>query len=200
MRKNRIFCLSLYYLCGALLLSSLSGFTVQDVFAGEKGATAEWRHTYDLIMLWVNFGILSFILVKFGKKPIMNFLRAQKDELAEEIGSLEQKKESMISEINKTRQALQDSDARFAELREKIIRMGEQKRDEIITQAQQQSEMMMEIAKQKIGNRILVAKREFKAELVDNAFDMATERIPKEMTDEDNEKLVQRYLSAAYAD
>jgi len=193
MKKNRFFCLSL---CAALLLISLCGFTVQDVFASEEGA-ADWRPTYDLIMLWVNFGILSFILIKFGKKPIMNFLRSQKDELAEEIGNLERQKEDMISEINKTKQELKESDARFAELKAKIIQLGEQKREDSITQALQQSEMMMEIAKQKIGNRILVAKREFKAELVDTAFDMASEKISKEITAEDNDKMIHKYLATA---
>ncbi|MEE4358446.1 MAG: ATP synthase F0 subunit B [Desulfococcaceae bacterium] len=186
---KRFVCLSLL-ICGLMLLSE------PEVFAGEKG---DWRPKYDLFMLWLNFGILAFIIVRFGKKPLMNFLHSQRDELAEEIGNLEKEKERMIAEINKTRQALKDSDAHFAELKEKIIRQGEQRKEEIIRQASEQSEIMMEIAKQKIGNRILVAQREFKEELVDTAFDAALERLPKEMTDADNDKLVRQYLETASA-
>ncbi|MEZ4525498.1 MAG: hypothetical protein R2941_06205 [Desulfobacterales bacterium] len=190
MKRNQIFFL---YLCTVLLLT-LCG--VQDVFAEEEGA-AGWRPTYDLIMLWVNFGILAYILVRFGKKPLMNFLRSQKDELAEEIGSLEKKKSQVVAEIEKTRQTLADSESYFAELKEKIIQQGEQKREEIIRQAQQQTETMMEIAKQKIGGRILAAKREFKAELVDAAFDLAEERLPREVNDADNSRLISVYMSTA---
>jgi F-type H+-transporting ATPase subunit b len=187
---NRIVCLSLY-VCGTLLLSLFG----QDVFAGEEAA--DWRPKYDMIMMWVNFGILVFIIVRFGKKPIMNFLHSQKDELAEEIGNLEREKENVIADINKTRKSLEESDAQFDELKEKIIQMGGQKRDELIRQATEQSEIMMEIARQKIGNRIYVAKREFKNELVDTAFDMASERISKEITDEDNDKMIRKYLVTA---
>lgn len=190
MKKNQIFCL---YLCLVLLLT-LCG--VQNVFAEEEGA-AGWRPTYDLIMLWVNFGILSFILVRFGKKPLMNFLHSQKDELAEEIGNLEKKKSEVVAEIDKTQQTLIESDAYFADLKGRIIQQGEQKRDEIIRQAQQQTETMMEIAKQKIGGRIIAAKRDFKAELVDAAFDMAAERLPREVNEEDNSRLINLYMSSA---
>lgn len=194
MKNNHIFCLSLYYICGALLIC-FWGVGVQDVFADEEGAG--WRPAYDLIMLWVNFGILAFIIVRFGKKPLMNFLHSQKDELAKEIGHLEKEKSKVVAEIEKTQQALKDSDAYFADLKGKIIQQGEQKRDEIIRQAQQQTETMMEIAKQKIGGRIIAAKRDFKAELVDAAFDMATERLPREVNDADNERLINLYMTSA---
>ncbi len=190
MKKNQIFCL---YLCGILMLT-LCG--VQDVFAEEEGAPG-WRPTYDLIMLWVNFGILACILVRFGKKPLMNFLHTQKDELAEEIGSLEKKKSQVVAEIEKTRKSLADSESYFAELKEKIIQQGEQKREEIIRQAQEQTQTMMEIAKQKIGGRILAAKREFKAELVDAAFDLAEARLPREVNEEDNSRLISVYMATA---
>ncbi len=195
MKKNQIFCHSLL-MCGALL-TVLWGFGAGEVFASEEGGAADWRPTYDLIMLWVNFGILSFILIRFGKKPLMNFLRSQKDELAEEIGHLEREKTKVTAEIEKTQQTLKDSETYFADLKEKIIIQGQQKRDEIIRQAQQQTETMMEIAKQKIGGRILTARRDFKAELVDAAVDMAARKLTREVNDADNERLISLYLSTA---
>ncbi|MGE0084806.1 MAG: hypothetical protein AB7S75_10320 [Desulfococcaceae bacterium] len=194
MKKNQIFCPSLF-VCSALLIV-LFVFGAGEVFAGEKGGP-EWRPTYDKVMMWVNFGILVFILVRFGKKPLMNFLRSQKDELADEIGKLEKEKTKIVTEIEKTQQALKDSDTYFADLKEKIIRQGEQKREVIILQARQQTETMMEIAKQKISGRIIAAKREFKAEMVDAAFDMATERLPREVNDGDNERLIGLYMASA---
>lgn len=193
MKKNHFFCLSLL-MCSVLLIV-LCGFG--EVFASEKGGGPEWRPTYDKVMTWINFGILAFILIRFGKKPIMNFLRSQKDEVADEIEKLEKEKSRVGAEIEKTQQALADSDAHFSDLRNRIIRMGEQKKEEIIRQAQQQTETMMEIAKQKIGGRILAARRDFKAELVDAAVDMATERLPREVNDADNERLLSLYLSTA---
>jgi F-type H+-transporting ATPase subunit b len=189
---KQISCLALCMMCGALLLHVMGA----DAFAGEKG---DWRPTYDLVMKWVNFAILVFLIVWFGRKPIMNFLRSQKEEVAEEIELLEKKKAELAEEIRKTQKALEESDAHFADLKDKIILQGEKRKQELIEDARKQSEYMMETAKKKIGNQILQAKQAFKTELIDAAMDIAEKRLPKEMTHEDNEKMVNLYLSSVSA-
>jgi len=164
-------------------------------WAGEEGGN--WRGTYDEVMLWVNFAILVFVVVKFGKEPIMNFLRSQKDELSLEIKEIEDEKKAVELKIQETHKALADSDAHFADLKERIINQGERKRQEIIKEAEQQSIMMMDIAKQKIGSRIINAKRSFRDELIDSAFDMAEKQLPQQVTEEDNQKMVDLYLANA---
>ncbi|MBW2449150.1 MAG: hypothetical protein JRE92_01825, partial [Deltaproteobacteria bacterium] len=62
-----------------------------DALAAEK--SSNWRPIYDLILRYINFGIIVFVIVKYGKTPIMNFLRGQKDKLASEIKRLEDEKE-----------------------------------------------------------------------------------------------------------
>ena len=143
-------------LSGGLLLLLLSG----SAWAGEE--SGNWRATYDSVMLWVNFAILVFVIVKYGKAPAMGFLRSRKDELALEIREIEAEKDAVVSKIEETRQALADSDAHFADLKERIVQQGERKRENIIKEAEQQSIMMMEVAKQKIGSRIIAAKRAFR--------------------------------------
>lgn len=189
---KQISCLALCMMCGALLLHVMGA----EAFAGEQ---ADWRPTYDLVMKWVNFAILVFIIVWFGKKPIMNFLRSQKEEVAEEIELLEKKKAELAEEIRKTQKALEESDAHFANLKDKIVLQGEKRKEELIEEARQQSAFMMEMSKKKIGNQILQAKRNFKVELIDAAMDIAEKRLPDEMTLEDDEKLVNLYLSSVSA-
>jgi len=155
----------------------------------------DWRPTYDLIMMWVNFAILVFVIVKFGKGPIMGFLRGQKETVAQEIEELEKQKESVKSRIQETEKALQESDATFEELKAKIIRQGELKKQEIIEQAHRQSEIMMENAKQKVGNQIVQAKRQFKEELIDLAVDLAEKKLALEITEEDNQRMMDQYLA-----
>lgn len=177
----------------ALGLTLVSGSA--EVLASEKEAGG-WRQTYDLVMMWINFGILAFVIVKFGKNPIMDFLRGHKAELAREIGDIEEKKKAVMGEINKTYRVLDQSDARFAELKEKIVRQGEKKKQELIEDAQEQSRLILETAKQKIESRIVQAKASFRAELIDSAVEKAMERMPQEITEEDDRKLIEQYLSA----
>ncbi len=155
-----------------------------------------WRPTYDLIMVWVNFAILAFVLVKYGKDPIMDFLRGRKAELAREIGDIEEKKKSVMAKITDTYRILDESDARFAKLKEKIVQQGERKKQEIIEDAQEQSRLILEMTKQKIESRITQAKATFRAELIDAAVERAMERLPKEVTEEDDRKLIEQYLAS----
>ncbi len=159
--------------------------------------TGNWRGTYDLIMMWVNFGILAFIIVKFGRKPLMDFLYSQRAQVAEEIGRLEEEKSRMTDKINKTFKILDESDAHFEKIKERIVEEGEKRKQEIIDEANEQSRMIIEMSKQKVGNKIYRARENFRAELVDLAMELAMKRIPGEITQEDNERLIEEYISAA---
>lgn len=168
-------------------------FLGPDAVAAEK--VSSWRPTYDLILRWINFGIIVFLVVKYGKTPIMNFLRGQKEKLAREIKRLEDKKQGITADIEETLKTIDESEVRFAEIKERILRQGEQKKEAIIQTAQTQSKTMLEDAKRRIDTYFIQAKNTFRAEMIDRAFDLAMERFPKEITAEDNEKLTIEYLN-----
>ncbi|QTA91997.1 F0F1 ATP synthase subunit B family protein [Desulfonema magnum] len=168
-----------------------------EALAAEE-AGSSWRGTYDLIMLWLNFGILAFVCVKFGKKPLMDFLHGRKKEVADEISQVEKEKEQLVNKIKETYKVLDESEVQFSELKQKIVSQGEKKRQNIIEDAQRQSQIMLETSKQKIGSQILQAKSKFRSEMIDEAVALATERLPKEMSDEDDQKFVEEYITSAF--
>jgi len=168
-------------------------FLGYEALAAEKASS--WRPIYDLILRWINFGIIVFLVVKYLKTPIMNFLRGQKEKLAQEIKRLEDKKKGVSANIEETLKTIGESEVRFTELKERIVRQGEKKKESIIQTAQKQSKMMLEDAKRRIDTHFIQAKNKFKAEMIDKAIDLAMERLPKEITTEDNEKLTIEYLT-----
>jgi F-type H+-transporting ATPase subunit b len=186
---NKIILISCCIITGLLSLHFLG----HDAVAAEKASS--WRPTYDLILRWINFGIIVFLVVKYGKTPIMNFLRGQKEKLAREIKRLEDKKQGITADIEETLKTIDESEVRFAELKERILRQGEQKKEAIIQTAQTQSKTMLEDAKRRIDTYFIQAKNKFRAEMIDRAIDLAMERFPKEITAEDNEKLTVEYLT-----
>jgi len=173
-------------------------FLGHDALAAEK--SSGWRPMYDLILRWINFGIIVFLIVKYGKTPIMNFLRGQKDKLAQEIDRLENEKEDAKAKIKETLKTVDESDVRFSELKDRIIRQGEKKKTEIIESAQNQSKLMLEDGKRRINTYFLQAKNEFRAELIDRAMDMAMERLPEEITPQDNDKFIHLFLESTSAE
>ena len=188
--KNKIAGISYCFIAVVLSLHFLG----HDAFAAEK--SSNWRPTYDLILRYINFGIIVFLIIKYGKTPLMNFLRGQKEKLAKEIKRLEDEKEDVASQVKEMIKTIDESEERFEELKERIVQQGEKKKVAIIQTAQAQSESMIVNAKQRIESHFLQAKNDFRAELIDNAIDLALERFPKEMSPEDNENFTRDFLTS----
>jgi len=184
---------SIFFYLIAMVLSL--HFLSHDALAAET--SSGWRPIYDFILRWINFGIIVFVIVKYGKTPTMNFLRGQKDKLAQEINLLEYEKENATAKIKEILKAVDESDVRFSELKGRIIKQGEKKKTEIIESAQNQSRMMLEDAKRRIATHFMQAKNEFRGELIDRAMNMAMERLPKEITPEDNDKFTRLFLDSS---
>jgi len=165
-----------------------------DALAGED--SDNWRPIYDLVMRWINFGILAFVLIKFGGPPLKDFLQGRKEELAREIKKVEDEKEKLEGRIKEALKTLAESDSRFVELKARIIEQGEKGKQKIIEKAQTQSRIMMEGAKQKIDSQIKQAKNMLRAEMVDSAIALAFERLPEVITDEDSLRFVDSYLNS----
>jgi len=188
-RLDKIMWLFFYLLLGVISFH-LCG---QDVWAAENAGS--WRSTYDIVLKWINFIILAFVLVKYGRAPLMKFLRGTKENLAREIKQIENEKAELKTKVKETSKILDESEVRFAELKERIVRQGEKKKDAIIQTAQKQSKMMLEDGKRRIDAHFIQTKNKFRAEMIDSAFELAMERLPKEITAEDNENLTIEYLT-----
>jgi len=189
----------LLWVCGGISLGILGlHLCGHEAFAAEK--TSNWRPTYDLIMRWVNFGIIVFVLNRYAKTPLKNFLRSKKEDLAQEIDELEEKKEDANAKISETQKTIDASDVRLAELKVRIVQQGEREKLKIVESAQQQSRAMLEDANRRIDASILQARNTVKGELIDAAIDLAMERLPQEITAVDNEKFVSAYLTSTKAE
>jgi F-type H+-transporting ATPase subunit b len=174
-----------------------AGATMMLVFAAAPASASSggWRPVYDEVMLWVNFFILAFIIVKYGRKPLMNFLNGQKDEIADQIHRLQKEKNALEAKIKKATAMIEDSSIRFEEIKTRIIADGERTKQEIIENAKAQSKNIIEAEKLKASTQIVQAKTRFISELVDQASALALSKLPTEVTAADQEKLQQLFIS-----
>ena len=168
---------------------------VPEGIAAGNGGT--WRTTYDLVMRWVNFLILAAIIVKFGRRPLMDFLNGRKEEIAYELRRLEEKKQAVLQKVGDMQQQLEDSQARYEQIKERIIRQGRNRKQAIIDEAHRESRLLMEATKSHIDNRLRSAKRELRAEIIDLAVDKATQKLPKVLTDKDNRRLLEKFMESS---
>jgi len=181
---------SISFLFGAFIICHLLG---SEALATE--AEGGWRSNYDLIMMWVNFAIMVIVAVKFGKAPIKGFFRDQKENIARTINEIEAQKEANIAHIRQTRQLMQESGARFEEIKEKIIAEGQRKQQAIVETARRESKLMIDHTNFWIDHQVLQAKQRLKSELIDLALEHALQRLPQAFTPEDNQKYINHYLA-----
>jgi F-type H+-transporting ATPase subunit b len=158
------------------------------------GDNPEWRPTYDLILRWVNFLILAAVIVKYGREPIKNFFKQQKEDVVSELNELETEKERVLGEIQAAKTQAAESEVRLKELKERLISQGETKKQQIVEQAWVQSAAMIEETHKKMETRIAQAKSRLKMELADLAFEQATQQLPKIITETDNQRLFDIYM------
>ena len=84
-----------------------------------------WRPIYDLAMRWLNFLIIVFVLIKFGRKPIKDFLTNRREEIDYQIKKYEQQKDAAEQKVLEARKMLDDHTIRFEKIKQRIIEDGE---------------------------------------------------------------------------
>jgi len=180
-----------YVLSFVLLFILLTGST-----AMASGGSEGWRETYDLAMKWINFGILIVLFIKFAKTPLMNFLNTQSESLARDIKRLEEAKKKSQDRSKEIAGQLADRQSRVDSIKEKIIQQGAKEKEKIVKDAKGQSRYMLEDARKRMASQVLQAKIKLQSELVDEVISLAMERLPREITDADNNALLGQYFSA----
>jgi F-type H+-transporting ATPase subunit b len=180
---------------GVLVFSVFFMCMVEPAWA-EEGAR-EWRPIYDLAMRWINFGILVFFLVKFAGPLLVKVLKDQKSEIQQNMERIQQEKDQLLAKLQEAKYTLENSGERLEEIKNRIIEQGERRKQEIIQSANEQSEMMLKNAQLRIGNLINRARRKMMIDLLDMAMEKAIERLPGEITGEDDNRLIKKYLEAA---
>jgi F-type H+-transporting ATPase subunit b len=183
-----------FFGCFLIAVFAVLLFGVTDAMAAET--TSSWRSTFDLVMRWVNFVIIAFILVKFGRKPIKDFLSNRREKIDQQIKKYEQQKEAAEEKIKEANQMLKDSAARFEKIKTRIIEDGEKKKQQIIEDARQESMILLAGTRQKIEYQIVEAKNLIRSEMIESAIALAEKRLPEEITAVDEQKLIDHFMES----
>jgi F0F1-type ATP synthase membrane subunit b/b' len=127
-------------------------------------------------------------LVRYGGPPLVNFLRNQKADIQKKIEQAQKQKDEMAAMLDQAKVSLQESASRLEDIKARIIEQGEHKKQEIIEESRAQSRLMLESARHRIDYQIHLAHEKLRLE-----------QLPNEITAEDNQKLVDKYLATAVA-
>lgn len=155
------------------------------------------RAKWDTIMRWVNFGILAALFFKYAKTPLRLFVKGKKEETARSIQQLEKRKSEAEAKIRDGQIQLEASQKRLVMIKERIVADGQRRKKEIVVQARQESRRMLESARIKIDNQIREAYNTVRLELIDMATEKAATKLPRVITENDQDQLVEQWIDAA---
>jgi len=167
-------------------------FTAVAVASGaEEGGGSLWKE-----YMWkiINFLILVVVLVKFGKKPLQDYLKQRTEIIAKTLQEAKEAKEAAQKALREVEGRLKAKDAEIEAIIAASKRSGEQERDQIIEDSTRLKEQILEQAKTNIDFEVKHAKEVIKAEAVEIAMELAEKKIKENITKDDQEKLLQDSL------
>ena len=159
--------------------------------------TPSWRPTYDFVMRWVNFAIMAFLFAKFAWGPLTRWLKGQGDEVAAQLRDMEEKKQTIIAKMAETREQIQQRAQYLEDLMTRTTEAAKQDKDRIVELAKAEGAQMIRDAKQRADYQIAAAKKNFRAELIEEAVELAAQKLPTVISSEDESRLQEDYLSRA---
>ncbi len=145
-----------------LMLAASFLLAPQGVMA-EDGA-GDWRSTYDLALRWINFGILVFLILKYARKPLVNFFKEKSEDVKQEIKAVEQEKAEILTRVDEILQARDHSQEKLEKLKERIIVQGKAKKQHIIEDDRKESKILLESDQRKIESQMITAHVNIRAE------------------------------------
>ena len=164
-----------------------------DAFAAQK--TSEGRKLYNTIMLFVNFGILAFLFIKYARKPLVNFLKGESSKIAEDLDSIDEQLKKARSALSIEEEKFSGTEERMQKIKADIIELGHSEKEKIVENAKQTADKMIEDTKRKSEYKLEEAKKMLGTEVMDIAISVAKEKIQKEISPEDDEALFNQFLS-----
>ena len=148
----------------------------------------------DLFWRVVNFIALMIILVKFGAKPIASALGGRQTAVKNELEDLETRRDDAEGQYRQFEAKLATVEKDIGSIVEKAVAQAEVEKTKILEKAEQAVDDMKRQAEQAIQNEIVEARRDLKNEVADQAAVMAEELIIKNLTPEDQVKIIENYL------
>jgi len=170
-------------------------FAFGSAWASSEGGGGGIDKGKDLIWRTMNFGVLAAVLIFLLRKPLAKGLASRRQGIKDRLDDLEKQKQEAAKQLAEYKEKLTRLDEEAEKIIAQYIQDGEAAKAKIIEEATAASEKLQEQAKKNIEHEFDKAKQELKAEMAEQAVAMAEELIKKHIKDEDQEQIIDEYLT-----
>ena len=185
-RKRRLFAAGSFAV-GSVLLSSMA------LAAG--GAADRSGDLLDLLYRFINFALLVIILfVVLKKVPIKEFFSSRIEGIKKELEDLKKQKETAERKARDLESKLNAFAGERGEILAQYRADGLAEKERILAEAKERAKQILGQAEVSIQYEMQTAKEKLKQEVVALAAQRAEEIIAREMTDKDQDRLVNEFI------
>nr|WP_269750888.1 ATP synthase F0 subunit B [Desulfosalsimonas propionicica] len=143
----------------------------------------------------MNFIALVLILFFVLKKPLKQFLGDRIRLIKEQLDDLEAQKQETEKKLAEYNDRLSALSQEAEQIIDQYRQQGENLKEKILQEAQSAAGKLEEQARRNIEMEFAQAKLKLETEVFEKAIEKAEEKLKRETTPEDQEKLVQEYLT-----
>ena len=140
------------------------------------------------------FLILAFLLFKFAWKPLLAMLEKRESGIRKSLLDAEKARDELANVKADTEKILAEARMESQEILAASKKNAEKMKEEIVEKAQTKSEALIEDAQKQIQIEKDRAIADVKSEVVNLSFEVAEKLIKKNLTKDDNLKLVEDSL------
>lgn len=170
-------------------------FAFVAVAVAAEGGHAEHAFTWrDWLWPVINFSILAFILVFFGRKPAKEYFKKRTELIEQSLKEAKEAKELARKTLDEVRARLSNTDRETEQILEAARKSGEREKSEIIAEGERLKEKIIEQAKANIDFELQRAKETIKSDAALLALEMAEKQIKEKLGKKEQEALVDDYI------
>ncbi|MBO8175975.1 F0F1 ATP synthase subunit B [Aeribacillus pallidus] len=151
-------------------------------------------NTGDIVFQLLMFIILLALLKKFAWGPLMGIMKQREEHIASQIDAAENSRKEAEKALQEQRELLKQARQEAQSLIENAKKQGDQQREEIIAQAREEAERMKEAAKREIQQEKEQAMAALREQVASLSVLVASKVIERELTAQDQDKLINEFI------
>jgi len=186
MRKGTIIAVATLLLTGLAAAALASGGEGHHVDSGVLLKDFLWR--------CLSFGVTLGLVVYFVRTPIRKGLAGRREGIEKALRDAEAAKAEAEAKFAEYDRKLSKASAEIEEIQDAIRREGELERERTLASAREMAEKIKQEAEKSAANEIAKARAELRQEAARMAIAIAEDLLKKNVTGEDQSRLVSEYM------
>jgi F-type H+-transporting ATPase subunit b len=169
-----------------------------DAPAEHAGTAEHEEHHLDprsLGLQFLNFGVLLFILIKFGGGAINKALRARHDQLETDLEEARKVRTAAELRYKQQEQRLANLEQELTAMRAAIRRDADNEKARLIKSAEERARSIQQETTFQLDQQVKEAEQRFRAEVAQAAVKVAEELLRRSVTPSDEQRLNQTFVS-----